>query len=220
MSDPALGDPPPVPLPPAFYERPTAEVAPDLLGKLVLSDVDGIVTGGRIVETEAYLGSGDPGSHAATKGVTQRNATMYGPPGTVYVYFTYGNHHMVNLVCEAEGVAGAVLLRAVEPLEGVQAMAARRGGRRLSELANGPGKLAEAMALDLRDNGIALGAGRLTVYDAPAPSERVLVSGRVGLTRGHELDLRFYLEGNEYVSSGRTGPAPKQRRRAETTRAE
>jgi len=176
-----------------------------------MSRVDGVLAGGCIVEAEAYLGPEDPGSHAATKGVTRRNVVMYGAPGTVYVYFTYGNHHMLNLVCEREGVASAVLVRALEPMIGVECMTARRGGRRLTELCNGPGKLAQALGVDLRDNGTVLGEGRLVVYDAPrVPAADVSVSGRVGLSAGHELDLRFYVNTSRFVSKGRTGPPPRR----------
>ncbi|MBE0476936.1 MAG: DNA-3-methyladenine glycosylase [Coriobacteriia bacterium] len=199
-------------LPESFFARPTEEVAPELLGKVLVSRSGGVVTGGRIVEVEAYLGVHDPGSHAATKGVTNRNAVMYGPPGRAYVYFTYGNHHMVNLVCEAEGVAGAVLVRALEPLAGVDEMRRRRGGRRDTEVASGPGRLAQALGVDLSDNGAPLGEGRLAVLDAPLPSEAVRMSGRVGLSAGHELDLRFYLEGSRHVSRGRTGPPSRTSR--------
>lgn len=195
-------------LPEAFFARPAEQVAPELLGKVLLSRVGGVPTGGRIVETEAYLGSHDPGSHAATRGMTKRNAVMYGPPGRAYVYFTYGNHHMVNLVCEVEGVAGGVLIRAIEPEVGVEEMRRRRG-RPDPELTNGPGKLAEALGVDLRDNGSELGVGRLAVFDGPRPVEPVAISGRVGLSAGHELDLRFYLEGSASVSKGRTGPLRK-----------
>lgn len=201
------------PVPAAFFDRDPSVVAPDLLGMWLVSDVDGIVTGGRIVETEAYLGSGDPGSHASTKGITARNAVMYGPPGTVYVYFTYGNHHMVNLVCCREGQAGAVLLRAIEPEFGVDAMTGRRKGRALHELTNGPGKLAAALGIDLSDNGSTLGRGRLRVVEGePVPRERVRISGRIGLSEGHDLDLRFYDMESSFVSRGRTGPLKRTRR--------
>jgi DNA-3-methyladenine glycosylase len=201
------------PLRVSFFARDTVLVARELLGKILASRHGDTVTGGRIVETEAYLGSHDPGSHAATKGITTRNAAMYGPPGRAYVYFTYGNHHMLNLVTEGEGVAGAVLIRAIEPSMGADEMLRRRVSRggiapRVRDLANGPGKVAAALGVDLRDNGIELGTGRLAVYDAPAPRERMLASGRVGLTVGHEAELRFYLEGSEFVSRGRTGPKP------------
>lgn len=182
-------------------------MARDLVGKVVVSTAGGAVTGGRIVETEAYLGSHDPGSHAATRGVTRRNVVMYGRPGRAYVYFTYGAHHMLNLVCEIEGVAGGALIRALQPLIGVEEMMRRRGVSDVREVANGPGKLAQALGIDLSDNDTVLGEGRISVYDAPAPAERIVVSGRVGLSAGHELDLRFYLEGDPFVSKGRTGPA-------------
>ena len=211
-----------------FFARDTATVARDLLGKVLVSRAGDTVTGGRIVETEAYLGSHDPGSHAATKGVTARNVVMYGPPGRAYVYFTYGNHHMLNLVTEPEGTAGAVLIRALEPTIGTDEMLRRRAQsvratrtvRALSpkDVANGPGKLAAALDVDLRDNGTELGMGRLVVYDAPSPIEAVGCSGRVGLSHGHELDLRFFLEENSHVSTGRTGPVrPRSRRERGTT---
>lgn len=133
-------------LPAAFYERDTVTVARELLGAVVVSTAGGRLTSGRIVETEAYLGVNDIGSHAATKGVTKRNAVMYGPPGHAYVYFTYGNHYMLNFVTEPEGIAGGVLVRALEPLQGVDVMLARRASGRhaarlltVRDLANGPG---------------------------------------------------------------------------------
>ena len=191
---------------PAFFVRPTEVVARELLGKIITSAVSGRLCGGAIVETEAYLGSHDPGSHASTRGVTERNRVMYGPPGRLYVYFTYGNHHMLNLVSEPEGTAGAVLIRAIEPLVGVDAMEARRGGRTGAEVANGPGKVAQALGLTRAHNGMPLG-GPVRVYDAP-PLAHLGRSGRVGLSSGHELPLRFYVVGSAYVSKGRTGPKP------------
>ncbi|HZL04140.1 MAG TPA: DNA-3-methyladenine glycosylase [Coriobacteriia bacterium] len=193
-------------LSPAFFARATETVAREVLGKILVSSVGGVLCGGRVVEVEAYLGRDDPGSHAATKGVTRRNAVMYGPPGRAYVYFTYGNHHMLNLVTEEDGAAGAVLVRAIEPSIGVDEMRRRRGGRTGSHIADGPGKVAQALGLDLTDNGSELGARRIAVYEAPPPSESVMTSGRIGLTAGHEPALRFFLAGNEHVSSGKTGP--------------
>lgn len=198
-------------LPAAFFERDTVTVAREVLGKVLFSRVGDTACAGRIVETEAYLGSDDAGSHAATRGITPRNRVMYGPPGVAYVYFTYGNHHMLNLVTEPDGVAGAVLVRAIEPLAGEDVMAARRGGRRGPECTNGPGKVAAALGVTLAHNGSHLGEGPLAVLDAPAPAERVLCSGRIGLSRGHEAPLRFYLDSNGYVSRGRTGPRSRTR---------
>lgn len=195
------------PLDEGFFARPTSEVARDLLGKVLVSRVGESLTGGRIVETEAYLGRDDPGSHAATRGVTRRNAVMYGPPGSAYVYFTYGNHHMLNLVTEPDGVAGAVLIRAIEPTLGVEAMRLRRGGRDGPELTNGPGKVAAALGVTLEHNGSRLAPDApLCCYDAPPPLEPIRTSGRIGLSRGHDVELRFYLDGNRFVSKARTGP--------------
>ena len=198
------------PIGPSFFARPPDRVAPELLGALLVSTAGGVETGGRIVEVEAYLGSHDSGSHAATKGITKRNSVMYGPPGTAYVYFTYGNHHMINLVCEPEGTAGAVLVRALEPLLGIDVMTSRRRGRPIRELCDGPGKVAAALGVDLSDNGVPLGEGRLSVYCGQRlPSADIGVSGRVGLSAGHELELRWFEIGSPYVSRGRLGPSGK-----------
>lgn len=207
-------------LPAAFYARDTVTVARELLGCTLVSTAEGIVTTGRIVETEAYLGSDDPGSHAATKGVTKRNAVMYGPAGRAYVYFTYGSHHMLNVVTEADGVAGAVLIRAVEPLTGLRAMSRRRTAGRpeaatlaVRDLANGPGKLSAALGIDLSCNAEPLdGSATLSVLRPRTPPGMVSSSGRIGLSEGHEMELRFYLEGDPYVSKGRTGMRPATRR--------
>jgi DNA-3-methyladenine glycosylase len=215
------GTPSPVLLP-AFYARDTVTVARELLGHVLVSTAGGVTTSGRIVETEAYLGADDPGSHAATKGVTKRNAVMYGPPGRAYVYFTYGNHHMLNVVTEPDGVAGAVLVRAIEPMEGLEEMERRRAsGRRgdvplaLRDVTNGPGKLAAALGIDLRDNGEPLdGSATLSVLASPGVRGSVTASGRIGLSSGHEMELRFYLEGNPFVSRARPGlrPTPRSRK--------
>jgi DNA-3-methyladenine glycosylase len=199
-----------IPLEEVFFARDTIAVARDLLGSVLVSTADGLVTAGRIVETEAYLGADDPGSHAATKGITKRNRVMYGPPGRAYVYFTYGNHYMLNVVTEPDGVAGAVLIRAVEPLAG-EAVMARRRGRGVS-LTDGPGKLAQAFGVDLSDNGVPLNAGQLAIYRGVTPVSGIAESGRVGLSTGHELQLRFYVNGNVHISKAQTGPRANVRR--------
>jgi DNA-3-methyladenine glycosylase len=214
-------------LPRSFYERDTVAVARDLLGCTLVSTAEGMTTSGRIVETEAYLGADDPGSHAATKGVTRRNAVMYGPAGRAYVYFTYGSHHMFNVVTEIEGTAGAVLVRALEPMEGLETMAARRATARRAPvpgshsglsavgLANGPGKLTAALGIDLACNGAPLdGSATLFILRPPATDRAIGASGRIGLSSGHEMELRFYLEGNRYVSRARPGRRPPTRSRA------
>jgi DNA-3-methyladenine glycosylase len=200
-----------VPLPSAFFDRDPRDVAPDLLGCVLASAGGGVLVGGIIVETEAYLGSHDPGSHAATKDITERNAAMYGPPGSVYVYFTYGIHHMLNLVCDSEGKAGAVLVRALRPTIDIDAMRIRRGGRRLRQLCDGPGKLAQALGVDLTDNTSMLGAAKLQVY---AGGRReyggIDTSGRIGLSSGGELPYRYYFGSSEFVSRGRPGAVPRR----------
>ncbi len=208
---------------PGFYARDTATVARDLLGHVLVSTAGGVTTSGRIVETEAYLGADDAGSHAATSGVTKRNAVMYGPAGRAYVYFTYGNHHMLNFVTELEGTAGAVLIRALEPLDGIDTMMRRRLAGRgegsplaLRDLTNGPGKLTAALGVDLSDNCASLdGSARLTVLGRRGAAPAIVTSGRIGLCFGHEAQLRFYIEGDRYVSAARPGrrlPKRSQRR--------
>lgn len=198
----------------ALFDMHPCDVARALLGKTLVTVMEGTSTGGRIVEVEAYLGADDPGSHAATRGITPRNAIMYGPPGHMYVYLIYGMHHMLNFVCGPEGVAGAVLVRALEPTIGVETMSRRRQGRILRELANGPGRLASALAITLDDNGMRLNEERIFVYDAPAPlPSAVASSGRIGLSAGHDMELRFYIKDNPFVSDGVPGPVTNVRAR-------
>ncbi|MHB1136666.1 MAG: DNA-3-methyladenine glycosylase [Coriobacteriia bacterium] len=204
-------------VPPSFFARSTPVVARELLGAVLVSRVDGVITAGEIVETEAYLGADDPGSHAATRGITARNRVMYGPPGHAYVYFTYGNHHMLNLVTEPEGIAGAVLVRAIRPLLGVAAMSSRRGDRAGVDLTNGPGKLASALGIDRSLNGVPLGDAIAVYEGAHTPEESVGVSGRIGLSGGYDLPLRFYVRDTQYVSRGRTGPRVPVRPRTSHT---
>jgi len=209
-------------LPPEFYARDTITVARELLGAVLVSRAGGETASGRIVETEAYLGAHDAGSHAATKGITKRNAVMYGPPGRAYVYFTYGNHNMLNFVTEPEGIAGAVLVRALEPIEGIEFMSERRGtstsGRPIPThaLADGPGKLARALGVTLADNGTPLdGTATLCVLGATGTAPAVGMSGRIGLSDGHDALLRFFIEGDPHVSKARPGPRPGRGTRRE-----
>jgi DNA-3-methyladenine glycosylase len=190
----------------AFYERDTLEVARDLLGKvLVLSTPDGECAG-RIVETEAYRGD-DPASHSA-RGETPRAAIMFGEPGVAYVYFIYGMYEMLNFVTEPKGQAGAVLIRALEPLRGEALMQRRRALGRASsakplrawELASGPGKLCRAMGVLMRHNGASLDGPELFVRDDGFEVASISVSPRVGITAAKEQPWRFFVTGNPCVS--------------------
>lgn len=165
---PAVGGQDVQPLPQSFYLRPTLEVARDLLGRRLVRWLDGRRISGRIVEVEAYVGESDQASHAA-RGRTDRNRAMYGPGGLAYVYFIYGMYHCLNVVTEAAGFPAAVLVRSVEPLEGMEAMAERRPGQPVRSLANGPGKLCQAMGIDRRLDGHDLTAGAELWLEAGQP---------------------------------------------------
>jgi DNA-3-methyladenine glycosylase len=181
---------------PAFYDRPVLEVARDLIGRVVWhEDCAGV-----IVETEAYHDS-EPACHAFT-GLTPRTATLFGPPGRAYVYRSYGVHALLNAVCEPEGVGAAVLIRALEPVEGIDLMRARRGLEALKSLCSGPGKLTQALGIELRDNGVDLDRGPVTIREQP-PSWRdveVSIDTRVGITKAVELPWRFCAAGSRFLS--------------------
>lgn len=186
----------------SFYARPAVIVAPQLLGKVLARETsDGLVRG-RIVEVEAYTGESDPGSHAY-RGPTPRNRVMFGPPGHVYVYISYGTHFCMNVVTDTMGIAGAVLLRALEPLSGIEIMEANRGRKRLVDLCDGPGKLCQAFGITLAENGEDLGGDRMWIENDGFVAEAVETSTRVGLSNGRELPLRFFVPGNAYVSRGK-----------------
>jgi DNA-3-methyladenine glycosylase len=184
-------------LPRRFYNRPVIDVARDLLGKVLIHGA----TGGIIVETEAYLGLKDASSHAYC-GVTERNKVMFGPPGFAYVYFIYGMYECVNVVCEPEGMAGAALIRAVEPLLGVELMKIRRpGARRLRDVASGPGKLTIALGITRALNGVDLTRGPLIVRDRRGAAPIEITAGpRIGITKCADWPLRFTISGSEFVS--------------------
>ena len=188
----------------AFLARPTLEVARALLGCVLVSELGEGRTSGRIVETEGYLGPDDPASHAARLR-TGRVAAMWGAPGIAYVYRSYGLHAMLNVVCEPEGQTGAVLIRAVEPVEGVPLMRARRGveGERL--LCAGPGRLCRALGIGLEDHGrdLVTDAG-LWIEMGEAPVG-VSVGSRIGISRGVEHPWRFFETGSRFVSGHRRG---------------
>ncbi len=175
-----------------FYDRPVLDVARDLVGAVVRHGE----TAGRIVETEAYHHS-EPACHAYV-GVTPRTSVLYGPPGVAYVYRSYGIHALLNAVCEHEDVGAAVLIRALEPIDGIDEMRARRGIDRVDGLCNGPGKLTQALGIDLEDNDTSLLDGPIEML-AGAPAD-VVVGRRIGITKAVELPWRFCEAGNPHVS--------------------
>ncbi len=184
----------------AFYDRPVVEVARDLVG-CVLTHAG---TSGVIVETEAYHDS-EPACHAFV-GLTPRTRPLFGPPGVAYVYRSYGIHALVNAVCEPQGVGAAVLVRALEPLDGIELMRARRGAVPDAELCNGPGKLTQALGIELRENDTPLtGAGPIAIAARPAAwSDVEIVPGpRIGITKAVELPGRFCARGSLAVSRPR-----------------
>jgi DNA-3-methyladenine glycosylase len=198
-------------VPRALFLDPPDMVARKLLGKLLVRGGEPLV--GRIVEVEAYFGESDPAAHSFA-GKTARNAVLFGPPGHAYVYFVYGIHFCLNVSCEPEGVAGCVLLRALEPLCGLEAMAIARGlaapiraSKALSSLTSGPGRLCQAFGVTrARDNGVDLTAPEsdLQILDDGFIAGEVLVTPRIGISKDAERAARFLLAGNPFVS-GRRG---------------
>lgn len=201
-------------LPTAFYDRPTEHVARDLLGAILECTTADGTAAGRIVETEAYLGPDDPACHAVV-GRTERTWHLHGPPGIAYIYFIYGVHWCFNAVTREEGHGSAVLVRAVEPVTGLDHMRRRRGAARGDvQLANGPGKLCQALGISGALDGVRLDRLPLRILSgAEVGDADVVVTPRIGITRAAEWPLRWYLRDNPYVSSVRPG-AVRPRRRA------
>ena len=174
----------PLYFPREFFARPTLQVAQELLGARLVHLEDGQRLAGWITETEAYISEGDQGCHARA-GRTPRTQVMYGPPGHAYVYFTYGMHWCLNFVTEAEGFPAAVLIRAIQPCEGIDRIAARRAPQPPIHWADGPGKLCQALGIDRRHNGLDLCTAQATLFieaGVPIPPETVTIGPRVGLT--------------------------------------
>ncbi|HYL17025.1 MAG TPA: DNA-3-methyladenine glycosylase [Terriglobales bacterium] len=190
-----------------FYDRDPQSVSRDLLGKVLVRREGIKLLKARVVETEAYLGEGDPAAHAAV-GRTARNDVLFGPPGHAYVYFIYGNHWCFNVSCLPDGIAGGVLFRALEPIAGIEAMAHVRGvtvqtDRDLRLLTSGPGRLAEAFGITReRDNGKDLTSPKsdLWLADDGFRLERIATTVRIGITKAAAMPLRYVIPGNPFLS--------------------
>jgi DNA-3-methyladenine glycosylase len=204
-------------LPRHFYNRPTLDVARDLIGKVLVHETRRGLASGVIVEVEAYVGESDPACHAAP-GPTKRNAPLYGPPGIAYVYLNYGIHHLVNAVTEAEGWPAAVLIRALEPKEGIPLMRRRRASRRRGsgqagtvtpqdhDLCRGPGNLTKALGIDLAQNLLDLTGSALRIEERKDPKRPVAWSRRIGITVGVEPEWRAFAADSAAVSGPKRRP--------------
>jgi DNA-3-methyladenine glycosylase len=195
------------PLNRAFFSRDPRRVARELLGKVLVREGEGAPLTARIVEVEAYLGSEDPAAHSAA-GNTARTAVLFGPPGHAYVYFIYGNHYCLNVSCEPEGMAGGVLVRALEPISGVEQMAKARGmeihgPKDLVKLTSGPGRLAQAFGITRTgDNGCDLTSAKSSLWigEDGYRARGIRVTPRIGITKAADMPLRYLLAGNAFVS--------------------
>jgi DNA-3-methyladenine glycosylase len=191
-------------LPRSFYLQPTLVVAKKLLGKTFVRKTGGGTLIGKIAEVEAYLGETDPASHAF-HGITKRNEVMFHAGGYLYVYFTYGMHFCANVVTEEEGKGRAVLIRAVEPLTGIETMKQNRNRafteRTLIELTNGPAKFCQAFGIERGQNGIDLLGDEIFIIDSPdVPVTKIAATTRIGIKTGTDKKWRFYIKGNVWVS--------------------
>jgi len=191
-------------LPRSFYTRPALLVAKDLLGKILVRKTGNIILTGTIVEVEAYRGAKDPASHAF-RGKTKRNEVMFGEGGYLYVYFTYGMHFCANVVTGKKEVGEAVLLRAVEPINGVEAMRRKRrfaaGRMKDVNITNGPAKLCQAFGIERKENGTDLLGNKIFLVEGESIAKSIIgTSIRIGITRGKEKKWRFFVKGNKWVS--------------------
>ena len=185
-------------LPVSFYSRDTRTVARKLLGHILINCNSEGMTSGIIVETEAYL-QNDPACHAA-RGMTKRNQAMFGPPGCAYIYLIYGMYHCFNVVTREQGIGEAVLIRALEPVRGIELMKKRRGRDKLTELCSGPARLVQAMGINKSQNGRDLTGNELFICAAGEGGHEIVNTTRIGISEGKELPLRFYIAGNPNVS--------------------
>lgn len=200
-----------LPLDRSFFARDPRRVARQILGKVLIRECERVHLAARIVEVEAYLGAEDPAAHSAA-GRTLRNAVLFGPPGHAYVYFIYGNHYCLNVSCEPEGHAGSLLFRALEPLSGVEEMARARkiqvrDARDLTKLTSGPGRLCQAFGITrVRDNDrdLTLPVSGLWIGDDGYHARNIVQAPRVGITKAAEMPLRYFLQGNAFVSGRRS----------------
>ena len=185
-----------------FFARPTLEVAPELLGATLFVKSKEGTCSGRIVELEAYLGSEDQASHAA-RGPTPRSSVMFGPAGQTYVYLIYGMYHCLNFVTETEGKPGAILIRALEPVLGLEFMEQRRGTKKTNDFCNGPGKLCKALGIDLGWNNLALGPSGNKVISLQSPDKMVKCerSSRIGISTAQELPFRYFDPNSKCLST-------------------
>lgn len=184
-----------------FYTRETLTVAEELLGKKLVRYTNNTRLVGKIVEVEAYRGSDDPGSHAY-RGMTPRNRLMFGKGGFAYVYFTYGMHYCFNVVTESQNAPGAVLIRALEPLDGIETMRKNRGNKNVLDLTNGPAKLTEAMNITKKQNGLDLTRSKELFISEPKVKENFefVPTKRIGIKVGVDKPWRFYMRDNKFVS--------------------
>ncbi len=185
----------------SFYARPTAEVARSLLGTILLhSTAEGLLAG-VIVEVEAYLGRNDPAAHSSA-GQTPRTRVIFGDPGHAYVYRIYGLHHCLNVVAEPDGTPGCVLIRALEPICGIEVMRSRRAAaRRVEQIASGPAKLTQALGIGMEAYGSDLLGETLSIrVRHNKPNVSIATTRRIGIRKAQELDLRFFIADNKHVS--------------------
>lgn len=192
-------------LPRSFFNRPTLTVAEELIGKYLVYRVEGQTISGRIVEVEAYIGEDDPACHAAP-GMTKRNAIMYGPPGFAYIYFIYGMYNCMNVVTERKGFPAAVLIRAAEPVDGVELMADRSGKTPHRLMMSGPGRLCRAFGLTTEHSGMDMCGRTLHFQDRGDAGSKILRSSRIGIRKGTDRLWRFCDSDSDAVSVRTTAP--------------